>query len=550
MGEFMVEEPVTEGKMGETAAGVGNLEVSISFGRFDNDLLSWERWSSFSQNKYLEEVEKCSTPGSVAEKKAYFEAHYKKVAAKKAEIEDQQKQVEASLLVAAKNNGESSTVIKKEETKNELKQLVADSWVEEKPIGESVAAENDEIGNQQKQVEVNLIAEEPSGAYPIQRTQNVTAHFQSPDSQTDHIQLVKALNSLNNERGIKSIGEQANDGGTYGVGACQTKITDEKKQERNLSSETTNDVVGEVEHEIHFKDSPSLVEAPTETEITAGEVLKSSTKEMTKLKPQNMTKVLLTNTERVRKVKKAPTSLAPKSPQISSLTPKMLMPKSTPSMISASRSSALKGSKSCVSISKSSYAEHKKLTATTNTVSLNLSSARSTPATATRKPSFMEKMGDKDTVKRASSSVLPNLGHMTSPGERSDSLPKLVTRTTKKIQVEEPLTSQKGKEWLLKTGVISANVAQAAPTLASSRSDMMAQKGKEMKKVTRNPNVKVAAGSQARVESKKVNESTTNDSRKSHKFKATPLPAFYRGTGVSKSLLCKENHNTSTPDQR
>ncbi|CAM8881279.1 unnamed protein product [Rhodiola kirilowii] len=77
----------------------------------------------------------------------------------------------------------------------------------------------------------------------------------------------------------------------------------------------------------------------------------------------------------------------------------------------------------------------------------------------------------------------------------------------------------------------------------------MAQKGKEMKKVTRNPNVKVAAGSQARVESK-VNESTTNDSRKSHKFKATPLPAFYRGTGVSKSLLCKEIRNTSTPDIR
>ncbi|CAM8881278.1 unnamed protein product [Rhodiola kirilowii] len=466
MGEFMVEEPVTEGKMGETAAGVGNLEVSISFGRFDNDLLSWERWSSFSQNKYLEEVEKCSTPGSVAEKKAYFEAHYKKVAAKKAEIEDQQKQVEASLLVAAKNNGESSTVIKKEETKNELKQLVADSWVEEKPIGESVAAENDEIGNQQKQVEVNLIAGEPSGA--IQRTQNVTAHFQSPDSQTDHIHLVKALNSLNNERGIKSIG-----GGTYGVGACQTKITNEKKQERNLRSETTNDVVGEVEHEICFNDSPSLVEAPTETEITAGEALKSSTKEMTKLKPQQLTKVLLTNTERnVRKVKKAPTSVTPKSPQISSLTPKMLMPKSTPSMISASRSSVVKGSKPCVSSNKSSYAEHKKLTATTNTVSLILGSSRSAPVTATRKSSFMEKMGDKDVVKRASSSGLPNLGHMTSPGERSDTLPKPVARTTKKIQVEEPLTSQKGKEWLLKTGVISVNVAQAAPTLASSRSDM------------------------------------------------------------------------------
>ncbi|KAF7827681.1 protein WVD2-like 7 isoform X1 [Senna tora] len=51
---------------------------SISFGRFENEPLSWERRSSFSHNKYLEEVEKCSKPGSVIEKKAYFEAHFKK----------------------------------------------------------------------------------------------------------------------------------------------------------------------------------------------------------------------------------------------------------------------------------------------------------------------------------------------------------------------------------------------------------------------------------------------------------------------------------------
>ncbi|PON78755.1 TPX2, C-terminal [Parasponia andersonii] len=51
---------------------------SISFGRFEKESLSWERRSSFSHNRYLEEVEKCSKPGSVIEKKAYFEAHFKK----------------------------------------------------------------------------------------------------------------------------------------------------------------------------------------------------------------------------------------------------------------------------------------------------------------------------------------------------------------------------------------------------------------------------------------------------------------------------------------
>ncbi|GMP83688.1 hypothetical protein CsSME_00037513 [Camellia sinensis var. sinensis] len=53
---------------------------SISFGRFEAESLSWERRSSFSHNRYLEEVEKYSKPGSVTEKKAYFEAHFKRKA--------------------------------------------------------------------------------------------------------------------------------------------------------------------------------------------------------------------------------------------------------------------------------------------------------------------------------------------------------------------------------------------------------------------------------------------------------------------------------------
>lgn len=58
---------------------------SISFGRFMSESLSWEKWSSFNHNRYMEEVKKYSKPGSVAQKKAYFEAHYKRAAAQKAE---------------------------------------------------------------------------------------------------------------------------------------------------------------------------------------------------------------------------------------------------------------------------------------------------------------------------------------------------------------------------------------------------------------------------------------------------------------------------------
>ncbi|VFQ87772.1 unnamed protein product [Cuscuta campestris] len=80
--------------MSEAVASGLPLEVSVSFGKFESDSLSWEKWSSFSPNKYLEEVEKCSTPGSVAQKKAYFEAHYKKIAARKADQSDPEKQLD------------------------------------------------------------------------------------------------------------------------------------------------------------------------------------------------------------------------------------------------------------------------------------------------------------------------------------------------------------------------------------------------------------------------------------------------------------------------
>ncbi|XP_073147119.1 uncharacterized protein [Henckelia pumila] len=70
----------------------GHLQVlgdSVSFGRFMNEPLSWEKWSTFSHKKYVEEAESYSRPGSVAQKKAFFEAHYKRKAAQKAQVEQE-----------------------------------------------------------------------------------------------------------------------------------------------------------------------------------------------------------------------------------------------------------------------------------------------------------------------------------------------------------------------------------------------------------------------------------------------------------------------------
>nr|XP_025886898.1 protein WVD2-like 7 isoform X2 [Solanum lycopersicum] len=84
------------------------LSTSVSFGRFMSESLDWEKWSSFTHNRYLEEVGKYAKPGSVAEKKSYFEAQHKKAAAKKAALllEQQNAAVDKSsdLNVTNQNN--------------------------------------------------------------------------------------------------------------------------------------------------------------------------------------------------------------------------------------------------------------------------------------------------------------------------------------------------------------------------------------------------------------------------------------------------------------
>nr|GEY38590.1 hypothetical protein [Tanacetum cinerariifolium] len=67
--------------LGNNIHGLGD---SVSLGRFASESLVWEKWSIFSHKRYVEEAKSYAQPGSVAEKKAFFEAHYKKVAAQKA----------------------------------------------------------------------------------------------------------------------------------------------------------------------------------------------------------------------------------------------------------------------------------------------------------------------------------------------------------------------------------------------------------------------------------------------------------------------------------
>ncbi|KAL9226280.1 hypothetical protein vseg_002111 [Gypsophila vaccaria] len=113
--------------MAESVTNLPCLQQSVSFGRFEHDSLCWERWSTFPSNKYLEEVEKCSTPGSVARKKAYFEAHYKKIAARRAELlVDQEREREAEELANQEDSGAIGLACNASE--DELDDKKADMW--------------------------------------------------------------------------------------------------------------------------------------------------------------------------------------------------------------------------------------------------------------------------------------------------------------------------------------------------------------------------------------------------------------------------------------
>lgn len=132
---------------------------SVSFGKYENDALSWEKWSTFSPNKYLEEVGKCSIPGSVAQKKAFFEAHYKKIAAMKAEAEaellDQQKAAETGPSGSDDHTKDSFEEIIKEEHKDEPESKVClneeEVQVENLSVNESEKNQDEKLGIDQFQ---------------------------------------------------------------------------------------------------------------------------------------------------------------------------------------------------------------------------------------------------------------------------------------------------------------------------------------------------------------------------------------------------------------
>jgi len=79
---------------------------SISFGRFELESLSWEKWSVFTNDRRNEEFGKFN--GLVAQKKAYFEEYYKKIRELKAS-QQQNQQTELTLEYSGDGSDSSQT---------------------------------------------------------------------------------------------------------------------------------------------------------------------------------------------------------------------------------------------------------------------------------------------------------------------------------------------------------------------------------------------------------------------------------------------------------
>ncbi|GLT63378.1 hypothetical protein SLA2020_359470 [Shorea laevis] len=499
MGEPVVDVSRDEDEMGEKAASRPDLEVSVSFGRFENDSLSWEKWSAFSPNKYLDEVEKFATPGSVAEKKAYFEAHYKKIAARKAELMDQANQMENDPLRPEIQNG------------GDLTGYVSGAGSEfdisnsHSPTEEVVKQETNLISEVISTHEADLKEEDAA----------ISTESQRPLSEGVEEEMGSRVDSPESSKLEKAV------------------LVKEEEEEKTalVESQDTKEI-------LHNWDN-AIGNAPKVTE------------EKAKLDhPKESKKVPPVSKERnVTRVKKKSVSPVTKASHLS--TPKVSKPTPTSTALSASRSSTKKGNDSSLPRSKnSSIVESKKVAPKSLYMSLSSDPTNSDPTslTTTRKSFIMENMGDKDIVKRAFKTFEKSFNQLKSSGEERSSVPNQVPAKETGPRVSTSMTSRKDNGGSLKAGCVDKRSAKAVPSSYALKSDERAKKTKEFsKKLEEKSNAKEAVRTGLQSKSKEQKEAEIRKLRQSLNFKATPVPGFYRGLKMSKNTSDKVYHISVFP---
>ncbi|OIT04686.1 PREDICTED: protein WVD2-like 7 [Nicotiana attenuata] len=475
MGESIVQTPVVKHKMGESAVSGPRLEVSVSFGRFENDALSWEKWSSFSPNKYLEEVEKCSTPGSVAQKKAYFEAHYKKIAAKKLEqLEEETQQVEKEMEPQVSDgdfslsNGEQQMSAKDLKTSDEVDEPKEDTTVDverdnllvdnAKELTISGIDESKEDFSVDVECDSSLVTEVKEGT--ISGIDELKDDI-SVDVECDCLLVTKAkeetiLGTCDHEE-LHKVEERNPDKGCQDS-VVETPQADTQAQKSSIKkSKTPSANVKNAPRKVHTEDR---VSARTKKKLTSP-VTKSSSRISTPTSKQASTsKVITPSQPSVKKVSGTPTQRSNNTPLAQR---KKVVPGSVASSPSQSSNKKLNGATPSQSSNKklngatmqrskhSPVLENKRVAPTSLHMSLSLSSPNSTASNTTmRKSLIMEKMGDKDIVKRAFRAFQNSFNQGRSTGDMTYGGQEQVLSKESEQKISTSLTPQKESERLRK----------------------------------------------------------------------------------------------------
>ncbi|KAH7858636.1 hypothetical protein Vadar_026139 [Vaccinium darrowii] len=555
MGESIVEAPNFANKTRESSLGSSaSLEVSVSFGRFENDSLSWEKWSSFSPNKYLEEVEKCSTPGSVAQKKAYFEAHYKKIAARKAaEQLEQEKQMETNDGQNGEENVGNTSLTDSTLGSASTGQISTEAELNDL-IGVSGSSRSDE-SNENASISIECQSSSVDGVKDDEMDNIMEKHELNKSEEAVLVQEETHLNGVEGKVESPPVLIQEN--------PCVNGFQDKVEVESPINLDKGRGNPMENKNENLKLDGANKIQRVKMT---------PSQKENDKLDASGKhQKMILSKKEKSfpETKKKQASPLPKKSSEIP--TPKTSKPTPTSTVANASWSSTKKANSSSLPRSKILNAGESKKVAPSLHMSLNLGIANSdsTSVTTPRKSLIMEKMGDKDIVKRAFKTFQNNVNQLGASGDEKSSGRKEVSTTMLQHKLSTPRKekegirktaekmdaqrAQLGRSWNAisacslrgagmdhRTAGMDHRTAKPAPSF-SMRSSEGSEKRNE--KLEGKSNAKEAGKTHPSSKSKLTQgekEAEMKKLRQSLNFKATPMPSFYRGHTISKNSLDKE----------